>query len=66
MAQKILNYEMITIKSKLNGHTRTVGEPEFNGMIDKSDWEVTTGKDDLAPLAKPKPKAKSKTSKKKK
>ena len=31
---------MITIKSKLNGFTRTLGEPEFNGMIDKADYEV--------------------------
>ena len=31
---------MITIKSKLNGFTRTLGEPEFNGMIDKTDYEV--------------------------
>ena len=40
MAQKILNYEMITIKSKLNGFTRTVAENEFNGMIDKADHEI--------------------------
>tara|TARA_Y100000310_G_scaffold340766_1_gene437680 strand:+ start:1675 stop:1908 length:234 start_codon:yes stop_codon:yes gene_type:complete len=31
---------MITIKSKLNGFTRTVGEPEFNNMIDKADYEI--------------------------
>ena len=37
-------YEMITIKSKLNGFTRTVGEPEFNGMIDKADYEIVTAK----------------------
>ena len=42
MAQKILNYKMVTIKSKLNGFTRTVGEPEFNNMIDKSDYEIIT------------------------
>ena len=40
------SYNMITIKSKLNGFTRTVGEPEFNGMIDKADYEVTSVKDD--------------------
>ena len=39
------NYNMITIKSKLNGFTRTVGEPEFNGMIDKADYEVIGVKD---------------------
>ena len=33
-----VNY--ITIKNKLSGFTRTVGEPEFNGMIDKADYEV--------------------------
>ena len=45
MAQKILKYDMITIKSKLNGFTRTVGEPEFNVMIDKSDYEIISVKD---------------------
>ena len=35
---------MITIKSKLNGFTRTVGEPEFNGMIDKADYEIVASK----------------------
>ena len=44
MAQKILDYEMVTIKSKINGFTRTVGEPEFNGMIDKADYEVVASK----------------------
>ena len=61
MAQKILDYEMVTIKSKLNGLTRTVGEPEFNGMIDKADYEVITVKEE-----KPKPKAKPKAKKSKK
>ena len=59
MAQKILDYEMVTIKSKLNGLTRTVGEPEFNGMIDKGDYEVVVEKDSK-PKAKPKAKAKAK------
>ncbi len=31
---------MITIKSKLNGFSRTIGEPEFNGMIDKADYDI--------------------------
>jgi len=31
---------LITIKNKQNGFTRTLGEPEFNGMIDKTDYEV--------------------------
>ena len=60
MAQKILDYEMVTIKSKLNGLTRTVGEPEFNGMIDKADYEVVIPKEE-----KPKAKPKEKKSKKK-
>ena len=34
------SYNMITIKSKLNGFSRTIGEPEFNGMIDKADYEI--------------------------
>ena len=61
MAQKILDYEMVTIKSKLNGLTRTVGEPEFNGMIDKADYEVVVPKEE-----KPKSKSKPKTKKSKK
>ena len=44
MAQKILDYEMITIKSKLNGFTRTLGEPEFNNMIDKADYDIVDTK----------------------
>ena len=60
MAQKVLKYEMITIKSKLNGFTRTVGEPEFNGMIDKDDYEVV-----VEESSKPEPKPKAKKSKKK-
>ena len=48
---------MITIKSKLNGLTRTVGEPEFNNMIDKADYEVVTAKEEK-PKSKAKPKAK--------
>ena len=35
---------LITIKNKQNGFTRTVGEPEFNGMIDKADYEIVTDK----------------------
>ena len=34
------NYNMITIKNKLSGFSRTIGEPEFNGMIDKADYDV--------------------------
>ena len=30
----------ITIKNRQNGFTRTLGEPEFNGMIDKADYEI--------------------------
>ena len=63
MAQKILDYEMITIKSKLNGFTRTLGEPEFNGMIDKGDYEVIV-EEDSKPKAKPKAKSKAKSKKK--
>ena len=62
MAQKILDYEMITIKNKLNGFTRTVGEPEFNNMIDKADYEVVV---EESSKPKPKPKPKAKKSKKK-
>ena len=61
MAQKILDYEMVTIKNKLNGFTKTVGEPEFNGMIDKADYEVVVPKEE-----KPKSKDKPKTKKSKK
>ena len=52
---------LITIKNKQNGFTRTVGEPEFNNMIDKADFEII-------PIEEPKPKAKAKkkTTKKKK
>ena len=60
MAQKILDYEMITIKNKLNGLTRTVGEPEFNNMIDKDDYKVV-----VEESSKPEPKPKAKKSKKK-
>ena len=35
---------MVTIKSKLNGFTRTVRQNEFNNMIDKADYEVVTTK----------------------
>ena len=34
----------ITIKNKYNGFTRTLGEPEFNGMMDKADYEIVTTK----------------------
>ena len=36
--------KFITIKNKYNGFTRSLGEPEFNGMIDKADYEVVTSK----------------------
>lgn len=32
----------ITIKNRQNGFTRTLGEPEFNGMIDKADYEIVS------------------------
>ena len=35
---------LITIKNKQNGFTRTLGEPEFNGMIDKADYEIVSNK----------------------
>ena len=40
---------LITIKNKQNGFTRTLGEPEFNGMIDKADYEVVTSKKSVDP-----------------
>ena len=39
----------ITIKNKYNGFTRSLGEPEFNGMIDKADYEVVTAKKSADP-----------------
>ena len=33
---------LITIKNKQSGFTRTLGEPEFNGMIDKADYEIVS------------------------
>ena len=53
--------KMVTIKNRYNGFTRTVGEPEFNNMIDKADYEVVTLKEE-----KPKQKAKPKAKKSKK
>ena len=38
--------KMVTIRNKFTGLTRTVGEPEFNNMIDKNDYSVTSSKDD--------------------
>ena len=38
--------KMVTIKNKLSGFTRTVGEPEFNNMIDKADYDVLEEKSD--------------------
>ena len=38
--------KMVTIKNKFNGFTRTVGEPEFNNMIDKADYDLTSSRDD--------------------
>ena len=32
--------KMITIKHKQSGFTRKLGEPEFNGMMDKADFEI--------------------------
>ena len=34
--------KMVTIRNKFNGFTRTVGEPEFNNMIDKADYTFTS------------------------
>jgi len=34
----------ITIKNKYNGFTRSLGEPEFNGMIDKADYDIVDTK----------------------
>ena len=56
--------KMVTIKNKHSGFTRTLGEPEFNGMMDKADYELVVEK-----VEKPKAKAKKttkKTTKKKK
>ena len=56
--------KMVTIKNKHSGFTRTLGEPEFNGMMDKADYELV-----LKKVEKPKAKAKKttkKTTKKKK
>ena len=39
----------ITIKNRQNGFTRTLGEPEFNGMMDKADYEIVTTKKSTAP-----------------
>ena len=55
----------ITIKNKYNGFTRTLGEPEFNGMIDKTDYEIVpvekqAEKTKSKPKSKAKPKAKKK------
>ena len=50
---------LITIKNKQNGFTRTLGEPEFNGMIDKADYEVIV-EESSKPKAKPKEKPKAK------
>ena len=54
--------KMVTIKNRYNGFTRTVGEPEFNNMIDKDDYEVVV---EESSKPKPKPKPKAKKSKKK-
>ena len=37
--------KMVTIRNKFNGFTRTVGEPEYNGMIDKADYIVSSPND---------------------
>tara|TARA_Y100000310_G_scaffold139429_1_gene138726 strand:+ start:317 stop:511 length:195 start_codon:yes stop_codon:yes gene_type:complete len=61
------NVNLITIKNKQNGFTRTLGEPEFNGMIDKADYEIVVAeKQTEKPKPKPKPKPKSKPKAKKK
>ena len=52
--------KMVTIKNKHSGFTRTLGEPEFNGMMDKADYELVVEK-----VEKPKAKAKKTTKKKK-
>ena len=40
----MLKHNWITIKNKHNGFSRTLAENEFNGMIDKADYEITTAK----------------------
>ena len=40
---------LITIKNKQNGFTRTLGEPEFNGMIDKADYDVISAEKLVSP-----------------
>ena len=32
----------VTIKNKFNGFIRRIGEPEFNNMIDKDDYVLTS------------------------
>ena len=43
--------KMVTIKNKFNGFIRRIGEPEFNNMIDKADYVLTSlsdaGNDDV-------------------
>ena len=55
-------HNWITIKNKHNGFSRTLAENEFNGMIDKADYEIVVAEKQTE---KPKPKVKSKAKKKK-
>ena len=39
-------HNWVTIKNKHNGFSRTIAESEFNGMIDKADYEIISVNDD--------------------
>tara|TARA_Y100000310_G_scaffold31915_1_gene30258 strand:+ start:317 stop:562 length:246 start_codon:yes stop_codon:yes gene_type:complete len=41
--------KLITIKNKLNSFTRTLGEPEFNNMIDKADYDIISAEKSVSP-----------------
>jgi hypothetical protein len=40
----MLKHNWITIKNKHNGFSRTLAENEFNGMIDKADYDIVDTK----------------------
>ena len=39
-------HNWVTIKNKYNGFLRAIAESEFNGMIDKADYEIISVNDD--------------------
>ena len=39
-------HNWVTIKNKHNGFLRAIAESEFNGMIDKADYEIISVNDD--------------------